>query len=507
MLNVIIQAGGRGTRMRYKTWNKPKCLLPYNGKPVLYHIFEKFPDAQFLIISDYKKEVLENYLSINNPHANYKIINSYGNETCSGIKNCLEYIGEDEDIVITWSDIIFQNSLEIPNTKTPAIYRTNKFPSRYEITDDKQLLKKRTTINGVAGIFFVPDKKLLTNVDDNGSFMKWFLKNMPDYNIIDNQEIIELGDFEEYEILTDRKLNHRFFNSLTVYDNFIIKQCFQEKYKNLINKEIKWYKEISKYQINNIPKIINDSPYTIEKIKGFHLFESDDKIEIKNELEKIIDLLKHIHSRDSIQSNYNQIKNVYVKKTLERVKEIKKILPFNDKSYITINGKKCENIFFNDNRTIEVFDKILKNLIIEEFNPIHGDASLSNIIISKNGPYLIDPRGYFDIEGIWGDARYDFAKLYFSCVGKYDIYNKKDFILHIGDSTVEILFQKTKLEFISTEMFNNMFTADELKKIQLIHSLIWLSMSAYAIEDVDSIIASHYLGLFYLEKCFGETNE
>ena len=38
---VIVQAGGRGSRLRHYTWNKPKCLVSYEGKPVIFHLFEQ----------------------------------------------------------------------------------------------------------------------------------------------------------------------------------------------------------------------------------------------------------------------------------------------------------------------------------------------------------------------------------------------------------------------------------------------------------------------------------
>lgn len=507
MLNVIIQAGGRGSRMRNLTWNKPKCLLPYNGKPILYHVFDKFPNANFFIISDYKKEILEKYLQINNPQVNYKIVESFGKETCAGIKSCLEYIQQDEEIIICWSDIIFENFFPIPKIKLPTIYRTNKFASRYEITDDKKLIKRKTNVNGVAGIFYIPNKNLLSNVDDDGSFMKWFLKNMPEYNVLDNQEIIESGEYDEYKILTNKKINHRFFNNIKIYDDCVLKQCINSEYEYLIDNEINWYNKISEYKIKNIPKIINYSPYILEKIKGYHLFDVDKDEVIKQQLIKIINVLREIHDKDILIAIEDQTNLVYVKKTLDRVQKIQKILPFNNKEFITINGLKCANVFFNKDKTQEIFKKISKQLSVKYFKPIHGDPSLSNIIIKEEQPILIDPRGYFDKKGIWGDPRYDFAKLYFSCIGKYDLFNKKNFILYLDNDTVEIFFQETKLEYISKEIFENIFEKEELNKIKLIHALIWFSMSAYSIEDVDSIIASHYLGLFYLEKCFGETNE
>lgn len=71
---IIIQAGGKGTRLEWLTRNKPKCLVPINNLPIIFYAFEKFPDTEFSIIADYKIEVLEKYLNVFGQKYNYKII-------------------------------------------------------------------------------------------------------------------------------------------------------------------------------------------------------------------------------------------------------------------------------------------------------------------------------------------------------------------------------------------------------------------------------------------------
>ena len=57
-MKIIIQAGGKGTRLEWLTRNKPKCLVPVNNLPIIFYAFKKFPDAEFTIIADYKTDVL-----------------------------------------------------------------------------------------------------------------------------------------------------------------------------------------------------------------------------------------------------------------------------------------------------------------------------------------------------------------------------------------------------------------------------------------------------------------
>ena len=59
---IIVQAGGKGSRMERLTRNKPKALVPVNNLPMIFHLFKKFPDKKFIIIGDYKFDVLKRYL-------------------------------------------------------------------------------------------------------------------------------------------------------------------------------------------------------------------------------------------------------------------------------------------------------------------------------------------------------------------------------------------------------------------------------------------------------------
>ena len=64
-LQIVVQAGGRGSRLRHHTWNKPKCLVSVLGKPIIYHLFDVYPSAKFVIIGDYAFDQLEIYLKVN----------------------------------------------------------------------------------------------------------------------------------------------------------------------------------------------------------------------------------------------------------------------------------------------------------------------------------------------------------------------------------------------------------------------------------------------------------
>jgi len=80
-MNVIIQAGGRGSRLRHLTWNKPKCLVSVNGEPMLFQVFNSFPNAKFIVIGDYSYKTLETYIKINAQNYNVQLVKASGSGT------------------------------------------------------------------------------------------------------------------------------------------------------------------------------------------------------------------------------------------------------------------------------------------------------------------------------------------------------------------------------------------------------------------------------------------
>jgi uncharacterized membrane protein len=48
--------------------------------------------------------------------------------------------------------------------------------------------------------------------------------------------------------------------------------------------------------------------------------------------------------------------------------------------------------------------------------------------------------------------------------------------------------------------FQSPYFGKDVAKIEVLHGLIWLALSGYARDDIDSVIGSFYLGLYYLEQ-------
>lgn len=72
---IIIQAGGKGTRLKRLTANKPKGIVPVDKLPMIFHLMNQYKDKKYIIIADYKYEVMEKYLEVFSP-ADYLMVNA-----------------------------------------------------------------------------------------------------------------------------------------------------------------------------------------------------------------------------------------------------------------------------------------------------------------------------------------------------------------------------------------------------------------------------------------------
>lgn len=495
---IIVQAGGKGSRLEYLTSNKPKALVPVHNLPMLFHLFHKYPDKKYVIIADYKKEVMHEYLEVF-ASVEYQIVDAEGEGTCGGIQQAVEKIPENKAFMLIWSDLILPEDFQIPEefeSEVPQndyIGISETFPCRWSYKNDL-FLEERSYEDGVAGCFWFTDKEKLKSVPFNGELVKW----MKEQNLTFKRKSLagtkEFGILKEYNELEKEKC--RPFNRITRSGNFLIKEPLDEQGRNLAKREIDWYRFLSGYQFKNIPRIHQYEPLKMDFIDGRNIYElHDDKEQRREVLNKLIDGLKEIHGYKTVAVDSFSMKKAYYQKTMERLSKIRDLVPFARDEFITVNGKKCRNVFFHKRE----LENKLENIKCEKFHVIHGDCTFSNIMIQKDKePIFIDPRGYFGNTKYYGDIRYDWAKLYYSIVGNYDQFNLKNFRLSIDETEVHLEIQSNGWEDLEKDFFES--TGSDEYEIKLIHAIIWLSLTTYAWQDYDSICGAFYNGLYYLEE-------
>ena len=286
----------------------------------------------------------------------------------------------------------------------------------------------------------------------------------------------------------------REFNHITIDKNRgILKKTSDDKDKFI--GEIKWYLKLPADVEYVRPRIFDYStsyvnPYVSMEYYAYHtvheLFLYGDLtlqqwIDIFNRIRFVCDDFKRYTVQDA---NIRQaLEEMYLTKTLQRFEKMKKderFIAFFE-SPITVNGKR----YLSLNDIIISLEKAIPEMLydVDTFNIIHGDLCFANIMVDSNFSFIkmIDPRGKFGIYDIYGDFRYELAKLFHSVDGKYDFIIKDLFDLDYNTETscINYRIQDRKREFDLYKVFLNTFAAEignDLRKVELIEALLFLSM-------------------------------
>ena len=510
MNHIIVQAGGRGSRMGALTDNKPKALIPVENLPMLFHLFRQFPYADFIIICDYKKNVMRRYLSAF-ADVTWRIVETCGRGNCAGLAQAVAMLPDGEPFMLIWSDLLLPSNLPMPKGygagEQPLqdfVGLSKNFTCRWMYREG-MFCENPSDQYGVAGCFWYTGREKLCGVPAQGEFVQWLADSgaaPASFNMTGTREI---GTIEAYSALPVPRC--RPFNRLHVTGDKLVKEPIDRQGEKLARCERAWYEKVMGNNLDFIPRIYSLQPLCIEYIHGQALHEYQCSIEEKRRLLKqIVKDLQVLHTVGSVPSDPCSIREAYFNKTIDRLKKVRELIPFTDRQYIIINGRLCRNIYYH----FAELESSLDELDCKRFSLIHGDCTFSNILVRDSGqPVFLDPRGYFGRTSLYGDPRYDWAKLYYSVAGNYDSFNMGRFRLEIGgkngtsgttlaEGEVHLTIHSNGWEGLSNELLS-LTRADE-REIKLLHAVIWLSLTTYTWQNYDSICGAFYNGLYYLEE-------
>lgn len=310
----------------------------------------------------------------------------------------------------------------------------------------------------------------------------------------------------------------REFNHITIDKNRgILKKTSDDKDKFI--GEIKWYLKLPADVEYVRPRIFNYStsyvnPYVSMEYYAYHtvheLFLYGDLtlqqwIDIFNRIRFVCDDFKRYTVQDA--NIRPALEEMYLTKTLQRFEKMKKDERFITffESPIVVNGER----YLPLNEIIITLEKAIPEMLydVDTFNIIHGDLCFANIMVDSNFSFIkvIDPRGKFGTYDIYGDFRYELAKLFHSVDGKYDFIIKDLFDLDYNSETACINYriQNRKRDFNLYKVFLDTFSAEvggDLKKIELIEALLFLSMIPLHGESIRHQMAMLGTGLEILNR-------
>ena len=538
-VRVLILSAGKIEKELEKIFGSiPSGLIPLNGKPVIFRIIDKLLDEGFRKMSitvGYKKEIIQEIIS-----KQYKkkveiefISTEFHKPPGSSVKTAMNHYTEEKLLIILGDTLIENNLTELINKKNSFVLISQKFekPENWcvithknekleKIFDKEKNLNKNEEQYALVGVYY------FDNMDSLKQILDTFKENdrleissiIKEYKIKNNistelaKEWHDVGHIENYFTTKQFMLKARYFNSLQLDNSSKIVTKMSENAEKLIN-EIHWYKKIPDEISELIPKIIDseisDNPFlkleyvgfpTLAEIWLYSEFSNDFWFKIIEKLFETLDKFNKYSENVTLQE-YNSI---YFEKTVERVNELinsdnlfKKI--FNHE-FIFINRKKFRNWHLIKEqlklKINELFDK-------EDNCLVHGDLCFSNILYdSENENFkLIDPRGKWGYD-VYGDIKYDVAKIRHSIVGGFDTITNGLYsaIYDETDGIFTDVYRPKNYDNICEKLDLRIKERWDLDKIKIIEGLLFISMLPLHKDHFERQLALYSIGIQRLNE-------
>ncbi len=221
MINeMIILAGGLGTRLRSAVPELPKCMAPVNGKPFINYVidhFQKQDITRFIFALGYKNEMFESFLSSLSNISYQLSIEKEPLGTGGAIKLACN-VADSENVLVTNGDTLFRadaksiSDFHISNVadSTLCLKPMHKF-DRYgvvELSNDNRIASFREKqfyesgyING--GLYALNKNKFLQEqLPEKFSFEKDYLEQLymqrSMFGVVQDEYFIDIGIPEDY---------------------------------------------------------------------------------------------------------------------------------------------------------------------------------------------------------------------------------------------------------------------------------------------------------------------
>lgn len=315
--------------------------------------------------------------------------------------------------------------------------------------------------------------------------------------------------------------NSRNFNSISVSDvtNVLTKRSVK---KEKLSDEYDWYKNVPEDLQSFVPRVygkreteelfeIDMENYGYPPLSELWLY-GDYEVELwQLIIKKLVDVRLYMNQFEGnlAKENYEQL---YVAKFFSRLEELKNSGEWweqllSQKS-IMVNGTEYKNLPEFGGKLEVAFKNIAASA---KTSVMHGDYCFSNILFDTQNFIckLIDPRGRLLEETIYGDSRYDLAKLRHSLAGNYDFivhglyrFSEQDGKFSYEDGCQE---DRTPLaQYFDSLLIQNGYDINEIK---LIEASLFLSMIPLHTDSFEQQKIFYIKGIQKLNECFEKSGE
>ncbi|MGD0976842.1 MAG: sugar phosphate nucleotidyltransferase [Minisyncoccia bacterium] len=488
-------------------------MIPINGKPVIDYIIEDLISrsiVKVIVILHEDDNHTEKYIT-KKFHSKCVLTVIYyknggrGSIGCS-VSLARPYLKNAKGVIIYLGDTIYKGRL-IFNNNFLVVSDVYESPEKWcfiEKNDHKfSFINKPEEYTGkgkiLCGLYYFKNSRQLTasmvfaekkyHTPELSHILEKYSKNNT-FKLINADRWYDLGNIENFYKARIDLLKLRSFNTIN-YDD--LRGYITKSGHNIdkIVQEINWFRKMPNDLKIFSPRLIDYkiSPGSASYSLEFYGYQSLADFFVLGTLgikfwQNIIDKLFNIlelfkaHKASISRSHYYTI---YYKKTIERLGQIdsnpywKKLIA---KDTIKINGIDYRNINHFKEKLARIVDRLYDK---DEVCFIHGDLCLSNILFDPGSGIFkfIDPRGNFGKTSIYGDIKYDIAKMRHSFCGLYDFIMSDLFELkETGNGMFTLIDNAEDYHRQIGTYFDSQLVSRgyDLKKIKLIEALLFLSM-------------------------------
>jgi dTDP-glucose pyrophosphorylase len=329
-------------------------------------------------------------------------------------------------------------------------------------------------------------------VDDGERELSAVLRRYGEAHPMTAREATHWYDFGHIDGLVEarRQLIHsRAFNSLEV--NPILNTVTKVSRDDKLRDEWNWYQRIPDELKVLAPRIVEfrELDGQIRMVQEYYGYPSLADLYVFGDIApetwmSILRQVLRIHEefrRYTGDLEPEEVSAMYVDKTWKRLAELREQSPdwvwMLDQDEIVVNGRPLAGLSAIEDAVRERAESLAQGA---EVCIVHGDFCFSNILYDVPNQILrlVDPRGSFGRRGIYGDSRYDMAKLRHSVGGLYDfvVFDMYRLAERRGVFTAEVFAPETSR--IAAEYLDRMVVAAgyDLDEIAFVEGLLFLSM-------------------------------
>lgn len=512
--------------LRLDVGSIPTGMIPLRGNPILDHIAEKYNqiDVNRVVAVHEEADMIEQYVA----HSEFEWhtvdvgeTTSLGDTVATALESLKSPVVMGQHLYLNFGDTLVPSVCRINGVdyisckETDRAYRWTTFQSEdgkiSQICPKHEMKKNRSQMAFIGQFGLTDAEEFLSYLSDSevwrDSSLPRFYAALSAYLDSRTHELYvpeswyDVGHLDTYHRTSKEFLNAREFNEFQVDAKNVITKRSEDA--EILKNEIEWYHQIPSDLQPYLPRLYDWSTDPSEvyvsmeyigypSLADIQLYGSHGRHIWGDIFRRIFDLISDFekHSPDTSTGSAvitKALEDMYVTKTRRRINQLRDDPMFAEifeSDYIIINGTAVQSL---DNILTQLKAVARRESLLMQKSMciIHGDLCLPNILYDPRNEILkvIDPRGEFGKFTIYGDQRYDLAKLRHSFAGHYEhlVNGHYSVSWSASDSEISYDIDVSDAQHQRAARFDSFLeerTNTPIREVKIIEALLFLSMAS-----------------------------